>query len=98
MRAAFDSSEGSMHLISATAAAILLCASAAAQAGDQATPSPAANETPAQPEKPTKVCHMERATGSVMPKRVCRSQEQIVAQQRATESLRQQAESSRGGL
>jgi len=87
-----------MRLISASAVAVLLCASAAAFAADESPPSPAPNEAQAQTEKPKKICHMETATGSVMPKRVCRTPEQIEAERRATERARAQAESSRGGV
>ena len=85
-----------MRLISASAVAMLLFASTAAQAADEAAPSPASSE--AQQEKPKKICRMETATGSVMPKRVCRTPEQIEAEARATERQRAQIESSRGGV
>jgi hypothetical protein len=85
-----------MRLIPASAVAVLLCASAAAYATDENAPSPAPTE--AQHEKPKKICHTEAATGSVMPKRVCRTPAQIEAQARATESQRQQIETGRGGV
>jgi hypothetical protein len=85
-----------MRLISASACAVLICASAAAYAGDETASSPAPSE--AHQEKPKKICRMETATGSVMPKRVCRTPEQIETEARATEQQRAQAESSRGGV
>ena len=87
-----------MRLITASAFAVLLTASAAAYAADETAPAPTPSEGQAQPEKPKKVCRMETATGSVMPKRVCRTQEQIEADARATERQRQQIETSRGGV
>ena len=85
-----------MRLIPASAFAVLLCASAGAYAADESAPSPTPSE--AQQDKPKKVCRMETATGSVMPKRVCRTPEQIEAEARATERQRAQMESSRGGV
>ena len=85
-----------MRLISASAVAMLLFASTAASAADETAPSPASSE--AQHEKPKKICRTETATGSVMPKRVCRTPEQIEAEARATERQRAQTESSRGGV
>lgn len=85
-----------MRLIPASAVAVLLCASAAAYAADETAPSPTPSE--AQQDKPKKICRMETATGSVMPKRVCRTSEQIEAEARATERQRSQAESMRGGI
>jgi invasion protein IalB len=72
-----------MRLIPASAVAVLLCASAAAYAADETAPSPAPSE--AQQEKPKKVCRTETATGSVMPKRVCRTPEQVEAEQEAAQ-------------
>ena len=85
-----------MRLIPASAFAVLLCASTAAYAADESAPSPTPSET--QQDKPKKICRMETATGSVMPKRVCRTPEQIEAEARATERQRSQMESMRGGV
>lgn len=87
-----------MRLIAASAVALLLCASTAALAGDETAPAPAADETQAQPDKPKKICRRETSTGSVMPKRVCRTAAQIEAEARATERQRSQAETLRGGV
>ena len=84
-----------MRLIPASAFALLLCAAGTAHAADEAAPSPAPNE--AQESKPKKVCRMETGTGSVMPKRVCRTPEQIEAEARQAERLRAQMDGRRGG-
>jgi hypothetical protein len=85
-----------MRLIPASAVAMLLCAAAAAYAADETAPVPTPSET--QQDKPKKICRMETATGSVMPKRVCRTPEQIEAEARVTERQRAQMESRRGGV
>jgi hypothetical protein len=87
-----------MRLISASAMTVLLCASAAAYAAGETAPSPTPSEQQAHLEEPKKVCRMETRTGSVMPKRVCRTPEQIEAEAHATERQRAQTESSRGGV
>ena len=79
-----------MRLISATAVAMLLSVSATAYAAGETAPSPAANEGEAQAEKPKKVCRMETVTGSVMPKRVCRTAEQVEADQEAARRTREE--------
>ena len=86
-----------MRLISASAVAVLLCASAAAFAADETPPSAAPDEAQAQSDKPKKICRMETATGSVMPKRVCRSPEQVAADQEAARHTRQEMDRARGG-
>ena len=82
-----------MRLIPASAFAVLLCASTAAYAADESAPTP----SEAQQDKPKKICRMETATGSVMPKRVCRTPEQIEAEAREAERLRSQMDGRRGG-
>lgn len=82
-----------MRLIPASAVAVLLCVSAAAYAADETAPAPAASE--AQAEKPKKICRTERATGSVMPKRVCRTPEQVAAEEQAAQRTREQMNRSR---
>ena len=84
-----------MRLIPASAVALLLCASTAAYAAEEAAP-PAQNESEAQAEKPKKVCRMETVTGSVMPKRVCRTPEQVAADQEAAQRTREQMNRNRG--
>ena len=84
-----------MRLIAAAAFAVLLCATAA-DAADETAPLPAPSE--AQQDKPKKICRRETVTGSVMPKRVCRTPEQIEAEARTTERQRAQAETMRGGV
>ena len=62
------------------AVALFLCVPIAALAAEEAAPSPAPSEAAAQPEKPRKICRLETGTGSVMPKRVCRTPEQVEAE------------------
>ena len=79
-----------MRLISTSTAALLLCLSTAALAGDDTA---AASSTPSedsQAEKPKKVCRMETVTGSVMPKRVCRTAAQADADAEAARRTREQ--------
>lgn len=85
-----------MRLISLPAVALLLCAPLTANAaGETAAPSaPAEGET--QAEKPKKVCRMETGTGSVMPRRVCRTPEQIAADQEAARRTREEMNRNRG--
>jgi hypothetical protein len=75
-----------MRLIPAAAVAVLLCVSATAYAADETAPA----TSEAQAEKPKKICRMETGTGSVMPKRVCRTPEQIEAEQEAAQRTREQ--------
>lgn len=81
-----------MRLISATAVALMLCASAA-NAADESGAAPAAQ---GEAEKPKKICRMETGTGSVMPKRVCRTQEQVAAEQEAARRAREEMNRNRG--
>jgi len=62
------------------AVALFLCVPGIALAADEAAPAPAPSEAAAQTEKPKKICRMETGTGSVMPKRVCRTPEQVEAE------------------
>jgi hypothetical protein len=71
------------------AAALVLCLPAAAHAAADTTPAAQA-EGEAQTEKPKKICRMETATGSVMPKRVCRTPEQVAADEEAARRTREQ--------
>ena len=82
-----------MRLISAAAVALMLCASAA-HAADETGAAPASQEGEA--EKPKKICRMETGTGSVMPKRVCRTQEQVAAEQEAARRAREEMNRNRG--
>ena len=67
--------------IRVAAVALFLCAPVAVLAADEVPPpSPAPSEAAAPAEKPKKICRMETGTGSVMPKRVCRTPEQIEAE------------------
>ena len=70
----------------------LFCANAAfAAPQDQANPeASAATETEAKQDKQRKVCRNETATGSVMPKRVCRTVAQMEEDQRNAERFRDQ--------
>jgi hypothetical protein len=83
-----------MRLISVPAVAVLLCLSAAAHATEEAAP--AQTESEAQADKPKKVCRMETTTGSVMPKRVCRTAEQVTADQEAARRTREEMNRNRG--
>lgn len=85
-----------MRLISATSVALLLCASAAAHAAEESAPSATQGVEEAQAEKPKKVCRMETSTGSVMPKRVCRTPEQVTADQEAARRTREEMNRNRG--
>ena len=62
-------------------------------AANQAAPAEPTTEQPAPeatPAKERKVCRTETATGSVMPKRVCRTVAQIEEDQRNAERFRDQ--------
>jgi hypothetical protein len=85
-----------MRLIIASAVAALLCASTAAFAAGETAPTAAQGEEEAQAEKPKKICRMETGTGSVMPKRVCRTPEQVAADQEAARRTRDEMNRSRG--
>jgi hypothetical protein len=87
-----------MPSIRFAAVALLVCIPFAAHATEETAPSPAPSEAEAQPEKPKKVCRMETGTGSVMPRRVCRTQEQIAADQEAARRMRQEMDRGRNGL
>lgn len=63
-------------------------ASTAAAAGDEDTPTPDIVVEGEVPEKQRKVCEMQTTTGSIMPRRVCRTVAQIEEDERiARESL-----------
>ena len=64
-------------------AAVAVFAQAAATP-DPPSPPPAAQATaakPAKPEKPKLICHDETAIGSIISNRVCRTPEQVAAEQ-----------------
>lgn len=71
------------------AAVLLLCIPAAAPvvaiAAETDAPTTDAQQEAPKPEKPKKICRTETKTGSVMPKRVCRTPEQIKAEQDAAQ-------------
>ncbi len=85
-----------MRLISASVVGLFLCVSAAAYAGGETAAAPGHAEDPAQAEKPKKICRMETVTGSVMPKRVCRTPEQVAAEEEAARNTREQMNRNRG--
>ncbi len=86
-----------MRLISLPALALLLCAPVAAVAANEApTPTTAQAADEASAEKPKKICRMETGTGSVMPKRVCRTPEQVAAEQEAARRTRDEMNRNRG--
>jgi hypothetical protein len=66
----------------------------AAGAGDHSD-KPATQAT--TPPEERKICTMETATGSVMPKRVCRTRAEIEAQRREAERYRDQQNRLGGG-
>ena len=78
-----------MHSNCLLAAALFLCLPAAAHAAPDSAPTTQAQDE-AQAEKPKKICRMETATGSVMPKRVCRTPEQVAADEEAARRTREQ--------
>ena len=91
-----------MQLNRFLAATLFLCLPAAAHATEHSAPAPAtqaeagAEDTAAEAEKPKKVCRMETGTGSVMPRRVCRTPEQVAADQEAARRTREQMNRNRG--
>jgi hypothetical protein len=80
-----------MHIRLAVVA-LLCCVPVAAHAAGENPPSPAPSTSAAQPEKPRKICRMETGTGSVMPKRVCRTPEQIEAEHEASSRARDEVD------
>jgi len=78
------------------AVALLFGVPAAAHAAGETTPAAAASEA-AQADKPKKICRMETRTGSVMPKRVCRTPEQVEADQAAAHAALDDVERNRSG-
>ena len=78
------------------AVALLLCGPVAAHAAGETAPSAAPSEA-AQPDRPKKICRMETRTGSVMPKRVCRTPEQAEADQAAAHAALDDVERNRSG-
>ena len=79
------------------AVALLFCVPVAVHAADEPAPSAAPSEAAAQPDKPKKICRMETRTGSVMPKRVCRTPEQVEADQAAAHDALDDVERNRSG-
>jgi hypothetical protein len=67
-------------LVAMIVAAVLAQAAAPAPAPPPPQ-APAAAAPPAKPEKPKLICHDETETGSVISRRVCRTKEQIEAEQ-----------------
>lgn len=63
-------------------------AAAGQASAENAQPSEQAAD--AKPDKQRKICRTETATGSVMPKRVCRTVEQIEEDERNAERFRDQ--------
>ena len=84
-----------MRLMLVSAFAALLCASTAALAAGESAPAAGQSEDQ-QAEKPKKICRMETATGSVMPKRVCRTPEQVAADEDAARRTRDAMNRNRG--
>jgi len=80
-----------IYLAAPLALLALCCTGPALAATDGATHAGhAPNETApeAKPDKERKVCRTETATGSVMPKRICRTVAQIEEDQLRAEQLR----------
>ena len=67
---------------------------------ERAADAPAVADAPEDPnpreDRERKVCRTERTTGSLMPKRVCRTVAQIEADQRAAEQFRDRQSRSGG--
>ena len=61
----------------------------AAHAAPEASATEHEHQAPANAEKPKKICRMETRTGSVMPKRVCRTAEQVQADEEAARQTRE---------
>ena len=78
-----------------TAAALFLCLPVIAHATEDSAPP--ATQTDREADKPKKVCRMETATGSVMPKRVCRTPEQVAADQEAARRTRDELNRGQNG-
>ena len=76
-----------LALLALSCAGPALAAANDHQAGEAAQ---STGQTEAQPEKPRRVCRSETATGSVMRKRVCRTAEQVEADERDAERFRDQ--------
>lgn len=77
--------------LGAPLAVALFCSApafAAASAPSTAAPAGEAPAAEAAPAKTKKVCRMETATGSVMPKRVCRTVAQMEEDERNAERFR----------
>lgn len=71
----------------------LSCAGPALAAAHDAHAGQSAEQTPAEeakPDKQRKVCRTETSTGSVMPRRVCRTVAQMEEEQRNAERFREQ--------
>jgi hypothetical protein len=78
-----------LALLALSCAGSTVAAAPDAHAGHTAQPTAEA-EAEAKPAKSRRVCRRETATGSVMPKRVCRTAEQVEADERNAERLREQ--------
>ena len=82
-----------IRLAAPLALLILSCAASANAAANDAHPEHSGEQAPTEevkPEKQRKVCRTETATGSVMPKRVCRTVAQMEEEQRNAERFREQ--------
>jgi hypothetical protein len=75
-----------MRLTTLTVALSLIVPAAAANAQAQAS-APAATQQATPPAKEKKVCKEEVSTGSIMPKRICKTPEEWAAMQGANGSV-----------
>jgi hypothetical protein len=68
-------------LVALAVAIVIAQASPQASATAPAKAVEPATAKPAKPEKPKLICHDETATGSIISQRVCRTPEQVAAEQ-----------------
>ena len=71
---------------------LLLAQAAAPTAAPAAVPAVAPAAKPEKPEKPKLICTRETQTDTIIPRRVCRTPEQIEAQARSAEKLMRSCE------
>ena len=79
-----------LALIALSCAGPGLAAATDPHAGHTAQQTEQTEQADAKPAKQRRVCRNETATGSVMPKRVCRTVEQIEEDERRAEQFRDQ--------
>ena len=78
-----------MQFYRLAAAALFVSLPAVAYAAADSAPSSAQPSGEAQPAKPKKICRSETPTGSVRPRRVCRTVEQVAADETNAQRTRE---------